>query len=364
MFIVLNRINFDDRSIAACVGSCSEPYSYERLRDYLCTCRKLGFTRFELTLSDPLPDQPEAICKRLEDELSVFVSPSAFSAPRWMRRRPPREHQILRASAPGRVNYGITFRNMKTVLAEVTQFVLLIGNSVPLGERALSHLRLCLYELAVNSVEHGHFTTKAPMITVRIGITGDMVVTTYGDNALPFQTTGTPDVDIEQQIRGGIRRGLGLFMVRRLTSDLKFTRIRRWNRTTFTVAYAHATQISDRRSRMEEFSVQITPDSRGFLIIQPKGSIDVSSTHVLEEHFNAAIKNKQYNIAVDLSQTGFISSSGIGIILGTVSSLRGRGGDLVLMNIPDQIADILRILNITEYFRIVSSAEELTSAIE
>jgi anti-anti-sigma regulatory factor len=42
-----------------------------------------------------------------------------------------------------------------------------------------------------------------------------------------------------------------------------------------------------------------------------------------------------------------------------VSSLREKGGDLVLMNIPNLVNDIFDILNIKMHFRLIDDLSEL-----
>ena len=111
---------------------------------------------------------------------------------------------------------------------------------------------------------------------------------------------------------------------------------------------------------MQAFSVEIVPlDSQDAMVLKPKGSIDSASTPVLEGHFDKAMVKDRYRIVVDLSETDFISSCGFGLFLGTVATLREHGGDLILMKIPDHIADIFDTLNIADYFQTISSLEDL-----
>ena len=73
------------------------------------------------------------------------------------------------------------------------------------------------------------------------------------------------------------------------------------------------------------------------------------------------IKNGQYRVIVDLTKTEFISSSGIGVFLGTLSTLRRHGGDLILMNLPKLIDEILEILNLKKHFHTIQDLNELKS---
>ncbi len=70
-------------------------------------------------------------------------------------------------------------------------------------------------------------------------------------------------------------------------------------------------------------------------------------------------KNGQYRIVVDLSQTDFVSSAGLGLILGTVSTLRQNGGDLILMRIPQDLQDTFELMSVDDYFETIDSLDEL-----
>lgn len=111
---------------------------------------------------------------------------------------------------------------------------------------------------------------------------------------------------------------------------------------------------------MTEFSVTVMPnDIDGVVTLKPKGNIDSVTTPVVESYINMMIHNENYHIVIDLSETEFISSSGFGVFFGTVADLREKGGDLVLLNTPQAIIDVLEVLNIASYFRTITNIAEI-----
>ena len=111
---------------------------------------------------------------------------------------------------------------------------------------------------------------------------------------------------------------------------------------------------------MAQFAVEtVQMDSDDGVILRPRGSITSSTTPELQARLDEVIGKKRYRIILDLSETDFISSSGIGLFLGTVSNLRVKGGDLILMKVPKQIEDIFDIINIKSYFPIINNLDEL-----
>jgi anti-sigma B factor antagonist len=251
------------------------------------------------------------------------------------------------------------------VLGVINPTLGLVGRSMNLDERTLSRLQLCVYELAVNSIEHGTFETKNPTITLALSSNRTHVTASYKDNANLFLINRHLPVDINRQIKSGKTRGLGIFIMNRLSQEFAYKRMGDWNVTSFKIERMTTASIQNSgRTDMSAFSIKLELcDLDNSIIIQPNGAIDSSTTQNMEEHFNSLIKDHKRYIIVDFSQVTFISSSGIGILLGTVSTLRERGGDLIFMKVPTQIREIFDILNITDYFVNINSVEELSAGI-
>jgi anti-anti-sigma factor len=63
------------------------------------------------------------------------------------------------------------------------------------------------------------------------------------------------------------------------------------------------------------------------------------------------------HIVVDMSELEFMSSAGIGAIVGTVELFRERGGDIILAHVNDKVSKILQVLGLSDYLTIVASTE-------
>ena len=161
------------------------------------------------------------------------------------------------------------------------------------------------------------------------------------------------------RIKTRSKRGIGLHMLARIADSIDFSNEGYWNCTSLSFRIL---ETQKRSSDMQDFSVEIIPvDNKGIVVLRPKGSIDSLSTPILEERFEAAIAKGQYRIVVDLKNTDFVSSAGLGLLLGTVATLRENGGDLILMNIPDEVSDVFHIMSVDDYFRIIERLDELTT---
>ena len=111
---------------------------------------------------------------------------------------------------------------------------------------------------------------------------------------------------------------------------------------------------------MEGLSVKVIPCKlEHTVILQPAGTIDSSTAPVLEAEFEKLIRRKQTKVVVDLSKVVFISSAGVGIFLGSASTLRSVQGDLIFMSVPEHIEEVLDIINVRSYFVTVDSIDEV-----
>ena len=111
---------------------------------------------------------------------------------------------------------------------------------------------------------------------------------------------------------------------------------------------------------MDKLTIDVRPleDKQAFLI-RATGTIDSETTPLLEENLKHAIECGEFNIVIDLAGVDFISSSGFGLILGTVGELRANNGDLTLMAVPDTLREMLSILGVEDYFQVVTKMSEI-----
>lgn len=87
-------------------------------------------------------------------------------------------------------------------------------------------------------------------------------------------------------------------------------------------------------------------------------TIETSNAHEVFVAITSARKQGFKYVVVDMSALDFISSAGVGALLGTVELLRADGGDLILANIPKPIHSVLEVLDLAEFFTTASSTED------
>lgn len=92
-------------------------------------------------------------------------------------------------------------------------------------------------------------------------------------------------------------------------------------------------------------------------VIAISGRVDVISANDLETYLNNAIK-KNSRIVFDLSDTEYISSSGLRVFLAALKMMRTRDGEMKLASLQPVIRNILDISGLSNIFSIYHNLNE------
>jgi len=357
-WIRIDRLDFTRRAILLSVDSRRHPSALEHMDELLELCRSRGFTRIAVAFSardrgerkllDYLLARHGAVAERRRSS-AASKGGAAWSC----------AERVDEGAA--NIEYNLRIRDMATAFDRATTAAILIGCAADIDPSTRGHLRLAMYELAVNSVEHGEFDEAAPELRIAVRVTAQNVWLHYMDNGALFVTGKHVHMDVAAKIAQNDKRGLGLYILNKLADAIDYKRMQEWNVTTLNFLMKETpTTRSYRRPVMDGITMEVKPCKiPGTVVVKPVGSIDSTTTQVVEQQFDALMAQDTKCIVVDFSQVDFISSAGVGILLGTVSLLRGNGGDLVLMNLPGHVEEVFDIINLKSFFRTVDSIEAL-----
>ena len=88
------------------------------------------------------------------------------------------------------------------------------------------------------------------------------------------------------------------------------------------------------------------------VIIDPGSVLDSSNAHEMSEVMSSLHAEGYKYIIVDMTNLKFLSSAGVGAILGAVGRARETGGDIILCNLSERIVHILSILDLCGYLTV------------
>jgi anti-anti-sigma factor len=99
-------------------------------------------------------------------------------------------------------------------------------------------------------------------------------------------------------------------------------------------------------------------EANGCMVFELRGYIDAHTVIEFEKAVNAVIDSGTSRIILDISGLSYISSAGIGAMMGLARRLSQHGGDLALLNPTPKVFAILEGLGFTKIFKIATSEPE------
>ena len=81
----------------------------------------------------------------------------------------------------------------------------------------------------------------------------------------------------------------------------------------------------------------------------------------LHETVENLVKEGNRNVVLDLRNTDYVDSSGLGAMVTSLTCARSRGGTLRLANVPNRIQDLLDVSSLYMVFQIIELAEPATA---
>jgi len=96
---------------------------------------------------------------------------------------------------------------------------------------------------------------------------------------------------------------------------------------------------------------------KGNVMGGPDGSKLHDTLHDLKE-------SGKTNVVVDLGKVKFMNSSGLGMLISGMTTMRNSGGDLRLANVADRIQSLLVITKLITVFKHFASVDEAVASFD
>lgn len=93
------------------------------------------------------------------------------------------------------------------------------------------------------------------------------------------------------------------------------------------------------------------------MLIMTGATLDNNNSHEMVAAIGEAQQKGFKNIVIDMAKLEFLSSAGVGSIIGTVEISREQGGDIILCNLADPIKHVLKVLDLIEFLTIANNKE-------
>ncbi len=113
-----------------------------------------------------------------------------------------------------------------------------------------------------------------------------------------------------------------------------------------------------------EFAITEHPIDDERHVLAVRGEIDLFTAPELKQVLAEAIEGGRIRIIVDLTDTTFLDSTALGVLIGAVKRLRSRDGALAIVNVDDNISKTFEITGLDQIFTIVPTRAEAVDAVD
>jgi anti-sigma B factor antagonist len=137
-------------------------------------------------------------------------------------------------------------------------------------------------------------------------------------------------------------------------------------RATHTRATFDATRRSSQRRSRDEL-VQISTGERDMsfaikkqgdiVVVDVEGQLIVGNRQELKQRVLDELEKGERKFLIDFSQTGYIDSSGLGVLVSLSKKIREQGGELRLANLNDDLKTLFELTKLDTLFQISDTKE-------
>jgi anti-anti-sigma factor len=108
---------------------------------------------------------------------------------------------------------------------------------------------------------------------------------------------------------------------------------------------------------MADLLIQVH-EVNGVAVLRPEGFINAHTVRQFEGALEAQVHAGRFTILLDCRLLNYISSAGLGAIMGLIETVRENGGDILLCNLQKNVHEIFDTLGFTELYRVFATEEE------
>ena len=112
---------------------------------------------------------------------------------------------------------------------------------------------------------------------------------------------------------------------------------------------------------MEKLKIELSQES-GTVIIKLVGYLDAETSPKFDGVILDLMQQNKYKMVVDFSKLDYISSAGLGVLMGKIGEIRNKGGDIIISELPQKVFRVFQLLGFSKLFKIVDSNAEALKA--
>lgn len=109
-------------------------------------------------------------------------------------------------------------------------------------------------------------------------------------------------------------------------------------------------------------SFSLKKDQRGVVVVAVDGQLIVGNRQELKQKVLDALDGGARKFVIDFSRTGYIDSSGLGVLVSLSKKIREQDGDLRLAGLNEDLQTLFELTKLDTLFAITKTPEEALAA--
>ncbi len=109
-------------------------------------------------------------------------------------------------------------------------------------------------------------------------------------------------------------------------------------------------------------SFTLRKDESGIVVVGVDGQLIVGNRHELKQKVLEAVESGERKVLVDFTNTGYIDSSGLGVLVSLAKKLREEGGEMRLAALNPDLRTLFELTKLDTLFNITDSLDDALSS--
>lgn len=114
---------------------------------------------------------------------------------------------------------------------------------------------------------------------------------------------------------------------------------------------------------MADLSIHVR-EVDGTAVVEPEGFINAHTVRQFESSLENLVNAGQFNILLNCRKLNYISSAGLGAIMGLIETVRENEGDILLCSLQENVFAIFDTLGFTQLYKVFPNEEEALGTLE
>lgn len=106
----------------------------------------------------------------------------------------------------------------------------------------------------------------------------------------------------------------------------------------------------------------LTKDAKGIVIVGVDGQLIVGNRQELKQKVLDSLEGGGRKFVMDFTNTGYIDSSGLGVLVSLSKKIREQGGDLRLAGLNEDLQTLFELTKLDTLFTIAKTPDEARNA--